>query len=215
MHTSTRESLPTDSIGPRLGVAIERDLRRPLAAVRATLETLCDRLVPSQRASLLAAIEGLVDVDRAAEALEGIVGPRALAPLPCTLGELVRSAWAALPPVRRERIWLAIEDPEHPVHVDGPVFVRALASLLEHVCAGPAREVLVHAHGEEDTVAIAVVDDLKDERAVLPTLPVQEPLELQLARLDLRRLGGEIDLLDCTAHHRTTLVRLKTNGGNA
>lgn len=208
MKTSTRDSLRNDTVDPRLGAAIERDLRRPLAAVRAILDTLCDELAPSQREPLRAALEGLADVDRAAEALEDIVRPRALAPLPCTLGELVRGAWAALPPAHRERVWLAIEDAEHPVHVDGPVLVRALAALLEDACASPRREVLVHAHEKADAVAIAIVDDLGDDRSNLAKAGAREPIGLQLARRDLRRLGGDLEFLECTARHRTTLVRL-------
>lgn len=218
MSTSTLPTHP-ETLTEDLRGTIVRDIRSPIAALRATLEALQAELIGSPEASNLVsgAVEQLIAIDRRSEALLELVLPSPLRPLACTVGEIVRSAWSALPAPRRQRVWLAIEDAARPVHVDGPVLVRSLSSLLEDATDSAGTEVLLHAHEQDDEVTFAIVDDLESCSVTLPRpgRASEESLPVRLARRDVLRMGGELQVGELTDQHRLTVVRVQVAAGGS
>jgi K+-sensing histidine kinase KdpD len=122
---------------PDLGWALSRTLRAPLDGLRASMETLAGNLrhesVDGRGAArtLDAALEQVQRIARDVEALIAYARPRPVAPLRCSVDELLQTTLLALPPDLRTRVRVTCPAPGYTTHVDGPLLAGCLARLLE------------------------------------------------------------------------------------
>ena len=102
------------------------------------------------------------------------LGAAELLPSPFRLGDLVR----------------AVEGGETKLHVDGPIFSRAMSRLLEHALCVSRETVLLWARGAEGETTFGILHE------VSPPIGPRDPrlgtaeLGCELARRDLDRLGA-------------------------
>ena len=122
---------------PELGWALSRTLRAPLDGLRISMEALIENFAqPSFDAeagtrTLEAAIEQVGRIARDVDALIAYARPRELAPLRCTLDELVHSTLSALPAALRARVRVNCRKPGKGLFVDGPLLASCLAHVIE------------------------------------------------------------------------------------
>ncbi len=189
-----------------LGGALERDLRVPLAAVRAALESLAPTVDEPARGVLTRTLEGLAEVDRGAEALGALLDPPPIAPQTSSLREIVEGARAALPSKARDRLWIAVEPGPVCISIDAVAVIRSLAFLLAEAIEHGG-EVLLHAHGDDEWVSFSIIDDLAasdlDPQSVQGRV---HSLGRLLAKSELRRLGAEL-CEHCAGEHFCTDIR--------
>ena len=197
--------------------AVLRDLAGPLAALRASLESLAHDTEPPSPARLLRrALAEVVRLERRVEALAGLVGPPALHPVACTVEEVARAALRRLSERDRARVWLALEHGEHPLAVDAASLARILAALLgERVRRAPC-ELLLHSCCDAARVTFTIIDDLAATEAELPDAgeTTDDPsLELLLAKREADRMGGSVRVERVTSEHRSTSLEIPLAAG--
>jgi K+-sensing histidine kinase KdpD len=189
-----------------LGLAMSRILRNPLAGLRASMETLAGELDEAQAAAdsqftLKAALDQVTRLSRDVEALVDYAAPRPIAPLRCTLEEILQAALATLPGELRARVRVARSEASHPLHVDGPVLATCLGHLLESALEYSAGDewVLFQAREENGATVFAIVDggnasllhpgELHDS-----TRRAHLGLGVSLAVRDIDRMGAGLEL---------------------
>lgn len=201
--TTSTPSLPADRIA--LGRSLERVLGQPLAALRASIESLVSDLdAGDPRGDTLAgALDQVTRMTRDLQSLVEFAAPRPLAPLRCSFEELARGVVAALEPRDRARLQIAHPGCGAGLKVDGPLLVTCLASLAQGALkSAPGNVLLQVRRAGGATVFTLVRDDAKDvyepgavdlgRTAVDAALAVQ----LTVARRDIARMGGEL----CVQH---------------
>jgi len=154
---ATRLFAHSDELGP----ALVHGLDLPIAALRATMESLGDTLLRDQRGHRL--LEGvLAEVDRLGKNVRDLVdyaSPRRPAPLRCTAAEIALSAREGLPLQQRARVLTALDGTDKVLVTDAALLSRDLRRLLENALEASSREVLVVVHHDTDSTRFAVVDD--------------------------------------------------------
>ena len=188
---------------PELGLTMTHVLRNPLAALRASMESLaCGYSEQDPRAQQLrGALEQVLKMSRDVDALVQLTAPRPLAPLECTVEEILRAALRGMRFDFTGRVKLADASAGATLMVDGPLLADCLHRLLESALSSCGEIVLLSARVEGAAVHFAIVES-GDDRSLrgfkhtdLPTARAAAlELGLALARRDLERIGGSLQI---------------------
>ncbi|MFO1011714.1 MAG: hypothetical protein U1F29_16760 [Planctomycetota bacterium] len=172
-------------------------LRTPLAALRASLETLSHRFETNDpREPQVAA--SLAQVVRLQHNLQTILDARhalSLRPLSCTLQEIVSSAVNALVPEHKSRVLVAVESADERVVVDGPLVSRALARLLECGLDQGDDPALLRVRAQAGRASFTVLH----RRCDAPAGSI-EALVAHVAARDAQRMGGTFEARSTLEH---------------
>jgi len=203
--------------------AMNHGIRAPLAALTAAMEFMSGDLQADDPYTSI--ISGVLDeLDRLGRNVETLYRhsvPPALQPLRCSVEEICRSTIATLPEADARRVWLAIDDVDHHLLVDGPVLMDCLAAFLEDAVSRGSEEVLFHAHQSKGATFFAIVDDLVSD-AELPALlesivdddDAPESFPVQLAKRDVQRMEGSVTITRSTPNQSCVMVRFDNVGGD-
>lgn len=198
---------------PELGLTMTRVLRNPLAALRAQIESLAGefRADDPRQTGLRSALELVLKLSRDVDSLSQFATPRPLAPIECTLEEILQAATRGLPFAQRARVQLALDLSPATVVIDGPALAGALGHLLENALAHSEGEVLLSAREENGTTCFVIVEHgLGGEPA--SALPEHRSTVLQLglalARREIERMGGSIRVTTTPLGHTCAQVSI-------
>jgi len=233
-----RRSVLTDPTLAAVEAAVASEIRVPLAALRASMETLCRDLAredPRGRV-LKGALEQVSRLGRKVGELIDYAIPPAIQPLSCSLAEVARGALDSLHPKQRARLTVAVEQADVRLELDGPLFARSLGRLLEAV-ADTGNEALLHVScpDTEGTFSIHCAARgasacRRSTAAARPSVAAagDEPagrlvdifdlehgrdgLALALAGRDIRRMGGTIHRTSLAGGGTRVVVRVFTGG---
>jgi K+-sensing histidine kinase KdpD len=191
-HDSYPPSYPT---GDRdVSAAVAKAVRVPLAALRASMETLVTSFAAEDSRTFAArgALDEIVRLGHELQTLLDYALPLPVHPSSCSLREIVCAAVEGLGPRRRADVITAIEDRRARLEVDGPLLSRSLSRLLEPgTSPAPA---LLRARLERSeavfTVVIGRTDGASPRVADLRNTTAASVLGLLLARRDVERMGG-------------------------
>lgn len=164
-------------------------LRLPLAALRASLESLSHRFDERDPRAPQAAA-ALAQVTRLQHNVQTILDaqhPTQLRLLSCTLHEIVSSAVNALVPEHRSRVLAAVERGDERVLVDGPLVSRALTRILEIGLDQGSDSALLRVHARDGRATFSVL--LERLEASSGSI---EALALHVAQRDVERMGGQV-----------------------
>jgi len=220
MTRSTRSANPLSQANPtEFASAVTHGLRQPLAALRASLEswTKTDPTGSSEDASGSARVDRtLGEVARLARSVQALAewaDPTVLLPLDCTAEEIARSVVRARSNAR-ERIQLVCTDDPHLLYVDGPILTRSLIRLLDNALEAGSGPVLFRTTYADGAWTFAIVeagrgfgeplDEL--ERPFHTNKPGALGIGLPLARRDIERIGGHLDVRRTALGHTLTTV---------
>jgi len=180
-------------------------LRRPklaLAALRAALEEMAERIDSSERDLCDRALARLATLDAELEALEGNAHPAARQPsICCTLGEICQAAQQSLPSALRDRILIATQQSTESIQIDDAQLVISLRDLAESMFARGANAVLMNASLEGTKAVFALIDD---RQGPAPTWADNEPLAIP----DLTSMGGSVTPIGSTKNPQGVIVRV-------
>jgi signal transduction histidine kinase len=193
MQDTRRPSSPsTENPAGELASSVSASLRTPIAALRASLETLARDLEGEDpRAQALEiALEEVVRLGRQVQTLVEFALPQPLHALRCRADEIARGAVAFLPPPGRERVVLACEGAHSAIEIDGPLFSRALSLLLADALEGSCEPVLLVARCDEKEASFTIVHGHR--AGSLAERGGDLALGVILARRDLARLGARV-----------------------
>ncbi len=193
--------------GLALSRALAQGLDTPLAALRASVESLSHELLLERGSAVKPLrIDGVLrEVDRLGKNVRELC-EFASAPVPrplrCSLEEIVGCARAALAPELRTRVVVARCEPGAALEIDGPLLSGCLRRLLENALEATDGSVLVIARLEGGAARFAVVDDAPS--ALGPgwqpvpfrtTKPNHLGLGLALTQRDVALLNGSLEFL--------------------
>ncbi len=185
---------------PDLGLTMTQVLRNPLSALRASMETLASefRADDPRSLKLSGALEQVLAMSRDVDALMALAAPRPLAPLTCSLDEILESALRRQGFEQRARVRLARPTSPANLRVDGPLLADCLARLLEHALASVSQSVLLSTQRDGALTRFAIVADSASAGATWEQLPQQRraalELGLALARRDAQRMQAELEV---------------------
>jgi hypothetical protein len=180
-----------------VSAAVGNAVRAPLAALRASMEMLASSFDAGDRRNVAArrAIDEIVRLGHELQTVLDFALPLPVAPISCSLREIVCSAVEQLGPRRREDVITAIEDRRARLDVDGPLLSRSLSRLLEPAPGAPAAPALLRARLERSQAVFTVVLGRTDVEATrvpdLRATTAASVLGLLLARRDVERMGGQ------------------------
>jgi len=189
-----------------LARALIQGLNTPLAALRATMESLGEEMRQGAQSVKPLRIDGVLrEVDRLGKNVRELCELAALPvprPLACSLEEIVSSARAALTGDQRERVVAARTDPGASIDVDGPLLSSALRRVIENALEATDGPVLVVTRREHGLASFAVLDDapstLGPQWRPTPfqsTKPNHLGLGLTLTQRDVGLLDGHLEFL--------------------
>jgi len=198
--------LENPGVDAALARALAQALNTPLAALRASVESLGQELMLERTALRPLRIDGVLqEVERIGKNVRELVefhAPPVPQPLACTLDEIVQAARARLAPELRARVVLARCEPGATLHVDGPLLSGCLHRLLENALEATEELVLVVARKTSAECSFAVLDNapnaLGPDWQPLPfrtTKPNHLGLGLVLTQRDVTLLGGRLEFL--------------------
>lgn len=221
MHgTETQEARGVDV--QALAAAFTRGLHVHLEALHVILGDLERQFrdAPHARA-IAAAVEEVDRIDRDVELLYEFSVPTPLQPLRCCAEEIARGSQRFLAASQRDRVWLAVEEEASPLNVDGPLLSRTLTYFLENAFDRGSEEVLFHLHQHEGRTYFAILDDLsRDEASLLAeawdfeTDIPDDSLEVALARRDVERMGGTVQVYAAGRGEHCVVVEIPTDAGD-
>lgn len=176
--------------------AVQDGIVRPLSVLRATLESLANRLdgEPGHRATLEGVLDQFCSIARNVTDLVEFCIPGELHESPCSMEEIQRSAIRALDESQRSRVWLALESKSESLSIDGAKLAHCIAILLHDALDG-REEVLLHGQRDENGDHFTIVADADAPHVLTPTSPPLHELnvvQLALARREIERMGGSI-----------------------
>jgi signal transduction histidine kinase len=186
--------------------ALAQGLDTPLAALRATMESLTHEL-DQKRGGLPALRHGgvLREVDRLGKNVRELcdfAAPPVPRPLNCSLAEIIEAARAQLAPEQRVRVVVARCEAGAGFEVDGPLLAGCLRRVLENALEATEELVLVVARLERGTAGFSVVDDAPNafgpDWKPVPfrtTKPNHLGLGLALTQRDVALLNGHLEFL--------------------
>ncbi|HUR28973.1 MAG TPA: hypothetical protein VM509_12360 [Planctomycetota bacterium] len=178
---------------PALALTMTRILKNPLAALRASMESLARELPASDPRSehVRSALDEVLRLSRGVQDLVDFTAPRDVEPLDCTTEELLYSTVRMLPESLCRRVRIARADGARALFVDGPQLCQAMRHLVEYTLATAADEVLFGVREEADAILFTLVSESTDATARQST---QLDLGLHLAGRDIPRMGGSLKL---------------------
>jgi len=198
-HASDHDARPA----PDLGLTMTQVLRNPLAALRASMETLASefRADDPRATQLNGALEQVLKMSRDVDALMHFAAPRPLAPLSCSFDEILHSALRRQRFEHASRVRLASSNSDEPLVVDGPLLADCLARLLENALSNTDDWILLSARRELDWMHFGVVlgvDDRRREAERMHGLTLNRiaalELGLTLAQRDVKRMNARLDI---------------------
>jgi hypothetical protein len=185
--------------GKEISAAVAHGVRAPLAALRASMESLAHGFAAEDPRCLTVrgALDEVVRLGREMQALLDYALPQPAQPSSCSLREIVCSAMDALSAERRAEVLVAIEDRRTRLTVDGPLLSRSIARLLESAMADAHSPALLRARIDGTEAVFALVQGAPP--------PVRADTEFRLrsavstlgavlARRDVERMGGRFSL---------------------
>jgi len=180
-----------------LGQSLERVLGGPLAALRASIESLVGELGgedPRGR-TLEGALEQVTRMTRDLRCLVDFAAPRPLAPLRCSFEEIARGVVGSLGAQRCGRLQLAYPPRGAAFTVDGPLLINCLSSLAQGALESAPGNLLLQARRERELVVFTFVlaGAPSGERSSCDASPA---MRLEVARRDIARMGGSL----CVQH---------------
>jgi signal transduction histidine kinase len=191
-----------------LAKALAQGLDTPLAALRATMESLDLELRQRSAPGALPPrrFEGVLrEVERLGKNVRelcALATPPVVRLQSCSLEEIVCAARAGLPAEQRARVVSARCEPGASVVVDGPLLAGCVLRLMENALEATDELVLVVARREDAEASFTVVDDAPS--ALCPgwepapfhtTKPNRLGLGLALTRRDVALLDGRLEFL--------------------
>lgn len=186
---------------PVLGHSMERMLGQPLAALRASIESLASELGDGDPRSrrLAGALDQVTRMARDLQCLVDYAAPRALQPLRCTFEEIARGVVAALGPDHRGRLQLAHPGGGAAFEIDGPLLATSLASLAQGALESAPGNVLLQVRREGSATIFTFVQadagDVYEPQSVgleRPDTDASLAVRLTVARRDIARMGGSL-----------------------
>jgi len=114
---------------------------------------------------------------------------------------------------KRERIWVALEEPGHRLDVDGELLSRSIGQLVERAVESGSPEILLRAHVESNGTLFAVVSRVSSGRRLHESSEdaassLTRPIEC------VALLGGELTVQHTEAGHLRASI-LIPHGGRA
>ena len=199
MHVSLEgeQQAPTRQ---EIDAAVAEGVRAPLAALRASMESLSRAFQADDPRSLAVrgALEEVVRLGHEMQALLDYALPQIAQPLSCSLREIVCSARSALQPELRASVLLAIEDRRARLRVDGTLLARSMARVLESALTETRSPVLLRSRLDDGEVVFSLVQATPASWSTHGTgtrfHSAVTALGAELARRDVERMGGRFAL---------------------
>lgn len=198
------QATPVDRQDGSLHRALLQGLETPIAALRASMESLSQALREDSAEARSARVDwALREVELIGRNVRGLcdfASPPVPRPLACSLEEIVSAARQRLTPEQRERVLMARCAARMAVRVDGPLLAECLLRLIENALEASEGLVLIVARTEGTCVSFSVIDD--SARALAPgwepipfrtTKPNRLGLGLALTQRDVALLGGSLE----------------------
>lgn len=198
-----------------LGLAMTRIFKTPLAALRASMESLAKNLETAdpRRETLAGALAEVTRLARDVEALAAYAAPRPLMPLWCSLEELLQGSMSRLAPRDAARVTLARPGEAPKLYVDGPVLSTTLAHVVRVALESSGEDVLLEARTNEECASFSILSGANGARVEALATPSSHHdaslgLGLELARRDVTRMGGTFQLDTADASRVRVLIRV-------
>jgi hypothetical protein len=192
-----------------LGQSLERVLGGPLAALRASIESLVGELdgADPRGRTLEGALEQVARMTRELRCLVDLAAPRPLAPLRCSFEEIARGVVQALGAEPCGRLQIAYPPRGEAFTVDGPLLVNCLSSLAQGALESAPGNLLLQARRERELVVFTFVlaGELRRERS---SSDASLALRLDVARRDIARMGGSLCVQHTARGHTCVSVLL-------
>jgi len=202
---------------PELGLTMTQILRNPLAALRASMESLAGdfRADDPRSKQLRGALDQVLKMSRDVDALVQLTAPRPLAPLVCSIDEVLYSALRALRFEQSARVKLANEAVGATIDADGPLLADCLRRLIDNALANLDEWLLLSARVEGREARFSIVEGVDDGsyrghsfREMPPHRSAALELGLALARRDLARMGGSLQVTHTQLGNTCVTVRV-------
>jgi K+-sensing histidine kinase KdpD len=189
-----------------LGIAMNRVIKSPLAALRASIESLaedCRGAGDPREMVLRGALDQVLRLSRDVEALVEYAAPRPVAPLRCSVDEILHAALRHLPDGQRSRLKVVLPELTSHLMVDGPLLAACIGQVIESALASTSELdwVLLQVRRENDQTLFVLVDGAsevhfewneKGERASAQEVGLG--LGFTVARRSLERMGGDLEI---------------------
>ena len=183
-----------------ISTAVAQGVRAPLAALRASIESLSRAFSAGDPGSLAAqgALDEVVRLGHEIQAILDYALPPPAQALSCSMREIVCSALDGLALRDRPHVLLAIEDRRARFTVDGPLLSRSITRLLAAVPTDDLRPALLRARVEGTDVVFALVQDVPggagSDHPSTRSRSAVSALGSSLARRDVERMGGRFSV---------------------
>lgn len=191
-----------------LGLAVTRIFKTPLAALRASMESLARNLdsTDPRRETLSGALAEVTRLARDVDALAAYAAPRPLLPLWCSLEEIMQGAVTRLAPRDAARVTLARPGEAPKLYVDGPVLSTTLAHVVRVALESSGDDVLLEARTNDESASFSILSGANGARVDALATPQSHQdaslgLGLELARRDVVRMGDTFELDTSDASH--------------
>jgi len=199
----------------QLGITMSRVLAMPLAALRASMESLlADFGGQDERGRAIeGALEEVLRLSRSVQALVDWAAPPRVRPLRCNAEELLEAALRPLSAESRRRLSISRPARNVALSIDGPLFSAALQHLLENLLAHNEDSALLRVSaGAEDVTFTLVgaapfgagIEGFTARRSSARAAQVE--LGIGLARREIERMGGRVEAVRTDLG--TTCVRI-------
>jgi K+-sensing histidine kinase KdpD len=175
-------------------------LRNPLSALRASMETLASefRADDPRSLKLSGALEQVLSMSRDVDALLALASPRPLAPLTCSVDEILEASLRRQGFASRARVRLARPATPPTLRVDGPLLADCLARLLEYSLAAGGDSVLLSARRDGRVTRFSIVSGSDAANAEPEQLNHHKRAALELgmalARRDAQRMQSVLEI---------------------
>jgi signal transduction histidine kinase len=183
-----------------ISAAVTEGVRAPLAALRASMESLSHAFQAEDPRSLAVrgALEEVVRLGHEMQALLDYALPEPARALSCSLLEIAFAARAALPAAMRGQVVLATENGRSRLTVDGTLLSRSITRVLEAAAAETRASILLRSRIDGGEAVFAVVHEapggfLGESRGTRLRSAISA-LSAVLARRDVERMGGRFGI---------------------
>jgi K+-sensing histidine kinase KdpD len=211
------ETVAAGAASPDLGLTMTQILRHPLAALRAQMESLASefRADDPRSTQLRGALEQVLKMSRDVEALVQLAAPSPVAPLPCSVDEILHSALRGLRFHQSSRVQVANAAVGAMLEVDGPLLADCLGRLIDNALANLDGWVLLSARVDGGAACFSLVEGVEDgsysgrpRRELSPQRGAALELGHARARRDLERMGGTLRVTHTLLGNTCVGVRL-------